>query len=803
MTLKTRLLVSFILAIAAILMPSVGQAEIRHGTSHKAMGSGIGSLSAKTPGGERAELVLRRLYVDARRDGDLVQYHVTHTFHHPGDMQLEGTFHFPLPPGASVVGVAMDVAGRMMEGELLERQKARKIYRKIVDAMQDPAIVEWEGNQSFKLRVFPIEPGQDKTVVIRLSVPLESHSDGLRAIYPTSAPALETSIETFQFHWNGRPWLDVFDFEPGEPVVVPVDDTDDLNTVLEETHASWTYLRARLTPTWAPTDTSNATSPLSPRDLLLVVDTSRSALEERALITESITHLLGTLGPDDRFLVLTSDVTTHAHAPDFQWCTDENLALALDFYAGITPDGASDLEAAIAAVNERLVGHDASPVQVVYIGDGNPTWGERSDQHLSSLMTNALGPHTFHALLLGKEKNHRLLKVLTGRHGGRYATPRFASDVHRFAMNLQGDQGRDRLRNVRVKIAPGADVYPDHPMTLFPGDALPISIRATSTMVPNILWMTGTYRGQPFEQAFDISNRRAGQHVAHRWGLEHLHALEIAEAPKAERVQTSLAHGVLSKHTAFLVLESEEAYARHQVARRQEKDAKSSGPRISGADLESLGERQARLSPDHIQPGDPEIRIPAPQQARSVAVVLPTGESLVAAWNHVLKAWVVRFLIDLSTPDGSYSAEVCITHADGTIERFSLPYTVDTTAPKVILSVRPHRRLDGVFVIAARQRITAIDLDQQIPHWRRWGSLRRATRRLAHIVEDVRRVEVQTPDGQILRLSAVKSGHFQGHWTPREDPEGPLEFTVISADVALNLNRTTQTLTLGETENAQ
>ncbi|MDP6945394.1 MAG: VIT domain-containing protein, partial [Myxococcota bacterium] len=114
---------------------------------------GIGELDARNTAGERVDLVLRRVHVRAQRIGDVVECHVEHRFHNPSDEMLEGTFRFPLPSDTAVVGLAMDVGDQLMEGELVEKKKARKIYQNIVDSMRDPAILEWEAGQTFKLRV--------------------------------------------------------------------------------------------------------------------------------------------------------------------------------------------------------------------------------------------------------------------------------------------------------------------------------------------------------------------------------------------------------------------------------------------------------------------------------------------------------------------------------------------------------------------------------------------------------------------------------------------------------------------------
>src|SRR5205823_12244083 len=97
------------------------------------------------------------------------------------------------------------------------------------------------------------------------------------------------------------------------------------------------------------------------------------------------------------------------------------------------------------------------------------------------------------------------------------------------------------------------------------------------------------------------------------------------------------------------------------------------------------------LSPDEVQPGDPEIKIPAPRDAKRITVTFPFGDTKLAAWDDDVGAWMVRFLIDKDTPDGVYQARVTIEHADGRIEVLNLPYTVDTQPPVVALTVTKTR----------------------------------------------------------------------------------------------------------------
>jgi hypothetical protein len=57
----------------------------------------------------------------------MARYEVEHVFFNPTEQQLEGTFRFPLPSGSIVTGLALEVDGKLMDGEMPERERAREI----------------------------------------------------------------------------------------------------------------------------------------------------------------------------------------------------------------------------------------------------------------------------------------------------------------------------------------------------------------------------------------------------------------------------------------------------------------------------------------------------------------------------------------------------------------------------------------------------------------------------------------------------------------------------------------------------
>ena len=91
---------------------------------------------------------------------------VEQTFRNHTDRNLEATYLFPVPKGASVDKFTMWVDGKEAGGELLEAKKARQVYTDIVRRTQDPGLLEYIGNNLMRLRVFPIPPKGDQKVKI-------------------------------------------------------------------------------------------------------------------------------------------------------------------------------------------------------------------------------------------------------------------------------------------------------------------------------------------------------------------------------------------------------------------------------------------------------------------------------------------------------------------------------------------------------------------------------------------------------------------------------------------------------------
>ncbi|MEO8903142.1 MAG: VIT and VWA domain-containing protein [Polyangiaceae bacterium] len=710
---------------------------------------GIGAIEARTPRGDAASVTLASVHIVAKQRGDMAEVEATHTFTNDSDAVLEGTFRFPMPDGALLTGLAMMIDGKLMEGELVEREKARKVFEEVVDSMQDPALLEWEHGSVFKMRVFPINPREPKVVTIRYLMPLRRSQDKLEFVQAARAVAGDTSLPDLRIDFEGKTVFNERNVGAGRVLSFPAKPT---SPVLREERSDGAYSVVRISPDWSRIRLSPRPAP---KNWFVVVDTSRSALEEQPRQLEALAVVLRALPAGARFQVLTSDLETRPSPQGLLAANSANVEEALSFVKAVSPDGALDIGRAWHVVGG--LARDVPDSAVLYLGDCEPTWGVTTAKDLLALEHRELPRVPVYTMMFGASIDDDLAAELAEQSGGRRARIQRRQDLDAFAQTLA--TGIPVLSGIDVHGGADAQVLTSGPLSIEKGRDLLVLVKAPAGRDP----LAGlSVKAKVGGATLDLLPHAAAEDsggVARRFGAALVHQLEKTGSPGPDIVGTSLKYGVMSKLTSFLVLESEEAYARYAIERKNAQAADA--PRVTGANLEDT--RGTAISADRVQPGDPEIYVNAERDALSVTVEFPSGEIKVASFDSELRgglgAWMVRFLVPREAPEGDYDALAHIQHQDGSIETEKVHYTVDKTAPELkVTMTRAARQLGMV-------EVTVTEPD--------------AGRR-----SDLKRVELMTPNGRVYQLTAVRWGTFRVFIPAGELRGGKLR--VVGFDQALN-----------------
>ncbi|MEA2748921.1 MAG: hypothetical protein QOI41_3064, partial [Myxococcales bacterium] len=103
-----------------------------HNEDTEAPASGLGELRARRPGrtDEKDHAVhLAKHAVKIRIAGNVARTEIDETFSNDTSDELEGIYRFPLPHGAQIERLALEVDGKLVDGEFIDKAKAAAIWR--------------------------------------------------------------------------------------------------------------------------------------------------------------------------------------------------------------------------------------------------------------------------------------------------------------------------------------------------------------------------------------------------------------------------------------------------------------------------------------------------------------------------------------------------------------------------------------------------------------------------------------------------------------------------------------------------
>lgn len=105
--------------------------------------------------------------VEMKINGLVVRTKVNQTFKNPSDDWMEGVYVFPLPENAAVDHMKMKIGERIVEGEIKERQQAKRIYNKAKREGKKAALINQERPNMFTNSVANIGPHESVTIEIQ------------------------------------------------------------------------------------------------------------------------------------------------------------------------------------------------------------------------------------------------------------------------------------------------------------------------------------------------------------------------------------------------------------------------------------------------------------------------------------------------------------------------------------------------------------------------------------------------------------------------------------------------------------
>lgn len=544
--------------------------------------------------------------------------HVDQVFVNESRFEVEGTYVFPLPETSTISEFAMWVDGEKLEGKVLERDEARRIYEDIVRSRKDPALLEYIGRNAFQASIYPVPAGGERRVELEYSEVLPVDNGLVEYVYPLST-------EKF----SPRPLEEVavnVTIRSREPIKAIYSPSHQVDVVRQGDHEALIgYEETGVTPdrdlvlyyTVSQQDVGvNLLSYRPPaggdgfflllavpqveveerevvaRDVILVLDVSgsmRGAKIEQA--RDALQFVLENLNDEDRFNVITFSTSTQHFARDLVPASQRGEAQ--DFVARLEATGSTDINRALLEALD-LAGGDR-PAVIIFLTDGLPTVGEVNvDRIIRNVGDAAPDNVRIFPFGVGYDVNTALLDTIAQDHRGASGYVRPEESIEEKVSAFYAKVSTPLLADLELDF--GVEVYDLYPYPLpdlFAGTQLVVVGRYREGG-DAVVTLAGQVNGQRQVFEYDdllFSTEGGDDFIGRLWATRKigylLQQIRLNGEEKElvdEIVDLSVRYGIVTPYTSFLVEEPEMALregGRSEIAEQVVADS-SAGAEVSG-----------------------------------------------------------------------------------------------------------------------------------------------------------------------------------------------------------------------------
>lgn len=553
------------------------------------------------------------VFVDIK--GSVAKTKVEHIFYNSYNRQLEATFIFPVPKNADITNFALWINGKKMEGEVLEKEKAREIYEDIVRRAKDPGLLEFVNHRIFKVRIFPIPAMGDQKVEIEYTQVLTADKGLLEYSYSMRGSAysgderiIASEINFAKCSFNidiksDKPILTLY--SPTHKISEKKDKNNNIKVLVDEKsiepdkdfklffQSSEKDYGISLIPYEPESDEDGyfmmIISPkqnikdedVEPKAVTFVLDISGSMLDNDKLVQakKALNFCLSNLNDKDVFNILTFSTNIEKFSDKHEVANDDYKSKAKKFVDKLKALGGTNIHEALQAALKSEIPQDMLHV-IIFITDGLPTVGNTNPE---SIVDDAQKLNT---------KNTRIFSFGVGYNVNTYLLDMIADKTNAFSEYIAPDEDMEVkisnfytkvqspvLTNLNVKIdnVKVSELYPKTLPDMFVGSDVLVFGRYENGGEANIT-LSGQSKGK--EQKFTYSSKfpnkdEENEFVEKLWGTRKIGYLldEIRkngenEELKNEVIRLAKKYSVVTPYTSYLVVEDEAGYAGDRFRRR-------------------------------------------------------------------------------------------------------------------------------------------------------------------------------------------------------------------------------------------
>src|SRR5262245_10830132 len=459
--------------------------------------------------------------VSIKIDDQVSVTRVEQTFRNHTSRQLEATYVFPVPKGASVNKFTMWVGSTKVDGELVEAANARDIYTSIVRRTQDPGLLEYINTNLLRMRVFPIPPNRDQKVALRFTADANREGGAVDYVYPLKTDGKAT--QTLEELWitadiksqhgvqnvyspthsitlkrrNDKEVTVSFDKKQGLldrdfQMFYQLGDKDVGLTALNHRPISTEkgYSLMLITP-----KVEISKSYQIPRDMVLVLDTSGSMRGPKMeQVRKALKYCLSNLTAQDRFGLINFATTVNKYRDKLTESSQEQLSQAKKWVDELEATGGTAINDALQQALEMRENDEGRTFTIVFFTDGLPTIGETN---METILKNTFAKNTANTRIftfgVGDDVNATMLDTLAEKTRALSTYVRPEEDIEVKVSSLHGKISHPVLANLKLTTTGDvslSQIYPPQLPVLLHGQQLTVLGRFTGKG-PSAIRLTG------------------------------------------------------------------------------------------------------------------------------------------------------------------------------------------------------------------------------------------------------------------------------------------------------------------------
>lgn len=584
-------------------------------------------LLTPTSGG-LPELQIKSHHVDVVVEDGYVITRVEQVFFNPHSEPLEAIYRFPVPENAAVAEFTYWIDGQPVTGEVVEKARAREIYREEKEQGNAVALTEQDGYRTFDSRVYPVQPQSEVKIRLRYLQTVQVDMGVGRYVYPLEEGGVDeqqlgfwttnqTVTESFRFNLQLRSSYPIAEFRlPQQPQAAvtrisanewqvgfgkaSADPAEEATTVGQMLPAQ--SLNRDIVVYWrheeglpggidmvtyrAPgsdqgtfmlTVTPGEDLPLARqgRDWVFVLDISGSMQGKYATLVEGVSQSLRKLHPNDRFRIVLFNDRARELTRGYVPVSRENIDRYSEALQHTAPGGGTNLYDGVQLGFRSLDGD--RPSAVLLVTDGVANVGQTEKKAFLALLQKA--DVRLFSFLMGNSANKPLLEGMATVSNGFAMAISNSDDIVGRILQTQAKMTHEAYRDLDLDISGRgvslSDITPQQIGSLYRGQQLTVfgHYRGDGPATLKLTAKVGAERRTYTSALAFPSSNTLNPELERLWAFASIDALQAHMAYLGEDsdsrqaiVDLAVEYGLVTDYTSMVVL-ADEQFQRYGIDR--------------------------------------------------------------------------------------------------------------------------------------------------------------------------------------------------------------------------------------------